>query len=242
MTRLPMSAMVLQTAGSSTSKNCPSSMPTTSVSSSTRSSRSRDDARLSDGMRISLCEMMWSPPYRSSSAGLKIWTFRFAICARRRRRISSSLLPLNILPVITSIQPWFGRWWMMSINYADWRIDDWHSAIRDPPPVNRQSVNPQSINRQSVNPQSINRQSVYPQSANPQSANPQSTIGNPQSRTRQILPRVGADAYRIARVDERRDLDDEPRLEARGFHLRAGGGAVDSRNRLLHAQIHRHGQ
>jgi hypothetical protein len=28
-----------------------------------------------------------------------------AICARRSRRISSSLLPLNMLPVMTSIQP-----------------------------------------------------------------------------------------------------------------------------------------
>src|SRR5436190_5911834 len=37
--------------------------------------------------------------------GLKIWTFRFAICARRSRRISSSLLPLNMLPATTSIHP-----------------------------------------------------------------------------------------------------------------------------------------
>src|SRR6185295_7156756 len=37
--------------------------------------------------------------------GLKIWTFCRPICARRRRRISSSLLPLNMLPVMTSIQP-----------------------------------------------------------------------------------------------------------------------------------------
>ena len=38
-------------------------------------------------------------------SGLKIWTFCRAICARRSRRISSSLLPLNMLPVMTSIQP-----------------------------------------------------------------------------------------------------------------------------------------
>src|ERR1051326_2603856 len=37
--------------------------------------------------------------------GLKIWTRWRAISARRRRRISSSLLPLNIGPQITSIQP-----------------------------------------------------------------------------------------------------------------------------------------
>src|SRR3954471_2101062 len=42
--------------------------------------------------------------------GLKIWTFRLAIWARRRRRISSSLLPLNMLPATTSIQPAPARW------------------------------------------------------------------------------------------------------------------------------------
>src|SRR5687767_15143508 len=38
--------------------------------------------------------------------GLKICTFRRAICARRSRRMSSSLFPLNMLPTMTSIQPW----------------------------------------------------------------------------------------------------------------------------------------
>ena len=42
---------------------------------------------------------------RASMRGLKIWTFWRAICARRTRRISSSLLPLNMLPTMTSIQP-----------------------------------------------------------------------------------------------------------------------------------------
>ena len=37
--------------------------------------------------------------------GLKICTRWRAICARRSRRMSSSLLPLNMLPVMTSIQP-----------------------------------------------------------------------------------------------------------------------------------------
>src|SRR5262249_6915823 len=41
-------------------------------------------------------------------SGLKIWTRCLAICARRRRRMSSSLLPLNMLPVMTSIQPCCG--------------------------------------------------------------------------------------------------------------------------------------
>ena len=38
-------------------------------------------------------------------AGLKIATRWRAIWARRRRRISSSVLPLYMLPTITSIQP-----------------------------------------------------------------------------------------------------------------------------------------
>src|SRR4249920_217127 len=41
--------------------------------------------------------------------GLKISTFWRAIWARRRRRISSSVLPLYMLPTITSIQPVSGR-------------------------------------------------------------------------------------------------------------------------------------
>src|ERR1700724_2365833 len=60
-------------------------------------------------MRISLCETISSAEKRSSNTGLKICTCCRAICARRRRRISSSLLPLNMLPVMTSIQPWVGE-------------------------------------------------------------------------------------------------------------------------------------
>ncbi len=60
MTRLPRFARVLQTAGSSASKNCPSSIPTTSVSSSTTCSSSADEPTLRDGMRISLCETISS--------------------------------------------------------------------------------------------------------------------------------------------------------------------------------------
>jgi hypothetical protein len=45
---------------------------------------------------------------RLSSPGLKICTRWRAICARRRRRMSSSLLPLNMLPVMTSSQPGLG--------------------------------------------------------------------------------------------------------------------------------------
>ena len=38
-------------------------------------------------------------------ATLKTWTFWRAIVALRKRRISSSVLPQNIEPVITSIVP-----------------------------------------------------------------------------------------------------------------------------------------
>src|SRR5215204_4811128 len=52
---------------------------------------------------------MWPSAKRLSNSGLNTRTRCRAIWARRSRRISSSLLPLNMLPVITSIQPWFGR-------------------------------------------------------------------------------------------------------------------------------------
>src|SRR5690349_2152203 len=45
------------------------------------------------------------PAYRSSKCDLKTCTFLFAMIARRTRRMSSSLLPLNITPQTTSIQP-----------------------------------------------------------------------------------------------------------------------------------------
>jgi hypothetical protein len=95
----------MHVAGSSASKNCPSSIPTTSVSGRTRSKRSADDRTVSDGIFMSLCETISSWLHRVSIVGLKICTSCRAICARRRRRISSSLLPLNMLPAMTSIQP-----------------------------------------------------------------------------------------------------------------------------------------
>ena len=43
--------------------------------------------------------------FKPSIDGLKISTLRLANCARFMRRISSSVLPENIEPQITSIQP-----------------------------------------------------------------------------------------------------------------------------------------
>ncbi len=62
-----------------------------------------------DGMRSSEWDTIWSRPKRSSIRGLKISTRWRAIWARRSRRISSSVLPLYMLPTITSIQPVFDR-------------------------------------------------------------------------------------------------------------------------------------
>ena len=59
--------------------------------------------------RIALasCETTSSSEYRTSMRGLKISTRRRANSARFRRRISSSVLPENIEPHITSIQPFW---------------------------------------------------------------------------------------------------------------------------------------
>src|SRR5688572_28154635 len=84
-------------------------MPTTSVSGATLSSSARELGTAHDSIRISLCDTMWSSEKRRSITGLKICTFWRAIWARRRRRISSSLLPLNMLPVMTSIHPCAGN-------------------------------------------------------------------------------------------------------------------------------------
>src|SRR3954468_12494087 len=96
--------------------------------------------------------------------GLKICTLRLAIWARRSRRISSSLLPLNMLPATTSIQP------------APARCETSTSDLL------------------------------------------------------QVLAGFRADAHDVADADKRRHLHDEPRLERRGLHLRARGGAVDARH------------
>ena len=56
MTRRPLSARLLQIIGSSRSKNCPSSIATTSVSGFTASSSSRADATFWAAYRMSLWE------------------------------------------------------------------------------------------------------------------------------------------------------------------------------------------
>ena len=58
MTRTPRRASSVATDGSSASKNCPSSMPTTSVSFRTLASSSAAVFALSDGILSSLCDTM----------------------------------------------------------------------------------------------------------------------------------------------------------------------------------------
>src|SRR5579862_8551554 len=57
--------------------------------------------------------------------GLKTSTRLRAIMARRRRRISSSLLPENMGPQMTSIQPTF------PIMISMWNRSGWHKAGRE---------------------------------------------------------------------------------------------------------------
>ena len=63
----------------------------------------------SHGIRICEWETMSPSEYRLSSFGLKTCTRWRAIAARLRSRISSSDLPENMGPAITSIHPAPGR-------------------------------------------------------------------------------------------------------------------------------------
>src|SRR6266481_188962 len=109
MMRLPISARRTTSAMIASPRNWASSMPMTSVRKSSRFSTSAALLTVSEWMRVSLWETIWLFEYLWSSMGLKICTRWRAISARRRRRISSSLLPLNMGPQITSIQPRFPR-------------------------------------------------------------------------------------------------------------------------------------
>src|SRR2546425_3079466 len=109
MTRFPMLASLSHTATMPSSKNCTSSIPTTSVRDSTASQTSWELETDWDLIRSSLCETMWSMSNRSSIRGLKICTRCRPIWARRSRRINSSLFPLNMLPQMTSTHPTLPR-------------------------------------------------------------------------------------------------------------------------------------
>src|ERR1700712_2443601 len=104
ITRTPLLASFVQTLGSSSSKNWASSIPTTCTSLPSN----KIDEELSTGvdcMELALCDTTAVSSKRVSVFGLNISTFKRAICARRSLRISSSVLPENIEPQITSILP-----------------------------------------------------------------------------------------------------------------------------------------
>lgn len=105
ITCLPLSARRWATSTRPAPIKLASSTPITSDRQSTWSRISPPLLTTSDFMRRSPCEMISLLPYLVSRAGLKTWTRLRAIMARRRRRISSSLLPENIGPQITSTHP-----------------------------------------------------------------------------------------------------------------------------------------
>src|SRR5438034_7751943 len=103
--RTPRSASSWTISGSRSSRNCASSTATTVTPSP---SCSRISALRCSGMASSR-DPSWEATrwrlYRSSRAGLNTCTRCRAICARRTRRMSSSLFPLNMLPQMTSMRP-----------------------------------------------------------------------------------------------------------------------------------------
>src|SRR5680860_1376685 len=110
MTRLPRSARNWTTSARSWSRNWASSIATTRFSSTPGSNRisSALCTEWASQLRPS-CDWTLAPGWRASRAGLTTNTFCPAISARRSLRSNSSLLPLNILPQITSTQPSRGK-------------------------------------------------------------------------------------------------------------------------------------
>ena len=101
---MPRMANSSHTLPISASKNCASSMPTTSTSWASNNIF----WELSTGvllMKLVSWLTIFTSSYRVSIAGLKISTFKWAIFTRFSLRINSSVFPLNMLPQITSIQP-----------------------------------------------------------------------------------------------------------------------------------------
>ncbi len=86
------------------SKNWASSIPTTSIPTA-RAGMAAGLATGIQGMREASCETMCTVSYRVSVAGLKMPACLPAICTRLSLRINSSLLPENMQPQMTSIQP-----------------------------------------------------------------------------------------------------------------------------------------
>ena len=106
ITRTPRSASSVTSSTSPPSKNWASSMPTTSTPRLSFSRISPLDVTVTaDRLRLSRVVSTSPSPLRVSVAIRNTWTRWRAIRARRSRRTSSSLLPENMPPVITSMQP-----------------------------------------------------------------------------------------------------------------------------------------
>ena len=110
ITRTPLLASLLHTFTNSRSKNWASSIATTSTSLASNKILELEGTGVLL-MALASCDTTSISWYRVSILGLKISTFCLANCARFKRRISSSVLPENILPHITSMLPFlFAAW------------------------------------------------------------------------------------------------------------------------------------
>src|SRR5438552_9047056 len=104
--RTPWSASVLATLTRPSASTCSSSTASTSVWGRRRVMISSEESTGSAAtMPPSWVLIEYSPAYRASKWDLNTWTRFLAMTARRTRRISSSLLPENITPAITSMRP-----------------------------------------------------------------------------------------------------------------------------------------
>src|SRR5579872_3500973 len=102
---MPRSASRWQSATTALSRNCTSSTATSWVSGQTAASIARASETASAVNEVPSCVRITVVSQRVSSADLNTWT-RFRACiARRTRRISSSVLPENMLPHITVTEP-----------------------------------------------------------------------------------------------------------------------------------------
>ena len=104
ITRTPVSASVAQTSGRWLSKNWASSIPTTRMW-PLKGKMAVAFSTAFEGMELRLCDTKALLSYLVSATGLNISTLILAIRARFTRLISSSVLPENIDPQITSILP-----------------------------------------------------------------------------------------------------------------------------------------
>src|SRR5262249_4184281 len=142
------------------SKNCTSSIPTTFTPNSMAARNSLAFGTTIASMPRLSREIIRAGSKRLSMAGLKIWVRWRAISARRSRRISSSLFPLNIPPVITSIHPPLGFTPSIYICSLSRRMPDSllslvQLALQAPERAHRQFIGRVQVDSRLVFPQSL---------------------------------------------------------------------------------------